>query len=143
MSNFGGYNNWNNNNGYAVSNQQPTQGYQNYNNYATCSQPYNTIPGRVVQNEGAIRPNEIPMDGNFGTFIQADLSGIYLKTWGNDGLIHTNYYKLTSPIDNQSQGPLAMIMTRLDAIENALVKSTNNKANKKTKDNQKEANVNE
>lgn len=81
------------------------------------------LPGRVIREERDIVPNEIPMDGNIGVFVQQDLQRIYAKTWGGDGLIHTNLYELVIP--NQQNGepkedPMTLILERLDRIEESL-----------------------
>lgn len=78
--------------------------------------------GRMIQTEEEIIPNEIPMDGNLGVFVQNDLKQIFLKTWGGDGVIRTNRYVLVdenAPAKDETS-PFDLIMKRLDDIENFL-----------------------
>lgn len=88
------------------------------------------IPGRVIAQESDIVPNEVPNDGNFAVFVQQDLSTIYAKTWGGDGLIKTNVYKLVpqevSGEETKEDGvnPMDLILERLDNIEK-MVKNNN------------------
>lgn len=81
------------------------------------------IPGRMVTAERDIVANEIPMDGNLAVFIQQDLKRVYAKTWGGDGLIHTNVYDLVDPLQQNTEGkedPIQVILSRLDSIEAAI-----------------------
>lgn len=90
------------------------------------SQPPTYIPGRIVQNEEEIVASEVPQDGNYSTFIQQDFQKIYLKTWGNKGLINTKKYELVEengcPISNSpdQKDPTTLILERLDRIEEQL-----------------------
>lgn len=96
------------------------------------------IPGRMVNSENDIFPNEVPNDGNYATFVQTDLQRIYMKTWGRNGLIQTNVYELVNP-DGQGQAdqpdPMQVILERLDNIER-MVKSNNRNPYKKPYKNQ-------
>lgn len=81
------------------------------------------ILGRVVMSESDILPNEVPMDGNFGTFVQQDLKRIYAKTWGVDGRIYTNIYELVTPNqtgETKTDPGLEAVMGRLDDIDKAI-----------------------
>ena len=65
---------------------QPVQN----NPYASQTQamPRQTyLKGRVVNSDTDIRPNEVPMDGTASFFPRADGQVIYVKWWGNNGLI--------------------------------------------------------
>lgn len=112
-------------------------------NQQTNVRPQRTyIPGRIINDEREIIPDEVPMDGSFATFIQSDYKRIYTKKWGGDGLIHRNVYELVEEDGQQSeqtQDPFALIMQRLDNIENSL-RSNNkpyyNKKNFKKNNNQ-------
>lgn len=80
------------------------------------------IPGRMVTGENDIIAAEVPMDGNHAIFVQQDFKKIYAKTWGNDGYIHTTVFVAEEDQNrNQRQvDPFAMIMARLDGIENQI-----------------------
>lgn len=83
------------------------------------------IKGRMVQTENDILPGEVPMDGDYATFISSDLKQIFMKTWGKDGKIHTEVFNnVTDQINAASQFPqmdaLSAIMARLDDIEKCL-----------------------
>ncbi len=79
------------------------------------------IPGRMITKENDILPSEVPMDGNLGIFVQQDLKRIYAKTWGGDGLIHTNVYELVNGQGQSDQNdPMKIILERLDRIEDTL-----------------------
>lgn len=80
------------------------------------------LPGRIVTSERDIFPNEIPMDGNLAVFLQQDLQMVFAKTWGSDGLIHTNAYQLVNPSGETAEDPMQVILKRLDNIEAALKK---------------------
>lgn len=43
------------------------------------------IPGRVINNETEITPNEVPMDGRMSVFPKNDYSSIIAKWWDSDG----------------------------------------------------------
>lgn len=80
------------------------------------------LPGRIIKQESDIVAREVPNDGNFAVFVQSDLQRIYAKTWGGDGLIHTNVYELAN---GQEKEPdlMTMILQRLDNIEKKLNES--------------------
>lgn len=102
------------------------------------------LPGRMIQSENDIYPGEVPMNGDFGTFIQNDLSTIYLKTWGRNGAIQTNVYTLVNPDQNNNgqNDPLTAIMDRLTGIESSLeeMKNNTNTKNSGGKKNEQSAN---
>lgn len=85
-----------------------------------------SLPGRVVNAETDIIPNEVPMDGSVGFFVQADLQRIYAKTWGRDRNIHTNTYELVSPGNPDAlnaQNGIDLILERLDKLEQSIKKN--------------------
>lgn len=91
------------------------------------TQQRQTIPGRMVQNEESIIANEVPMDGNYSTFIQQDFKKIYLKTWGSNGMIETKRYLLVEENPDQQMPTVqndstSLILERLDRIEEQLKK---------------------
>lgn len=67
-------------------------------------QPVPQFVGRFINGLNDILPNEVPMDGRLGIFPSADLSEIFLKSWGPDGTIKTFRYILDMSVDlNASQ----------------------------------------
>lgn len=87
------------------------------------------ILARTVESENDILPREIPMDGSFRLFVKRDLSKIYAKTWGGNGLPQTIEYepvKKQEPADTQKQVQtqdsqiLLAIFERLINVENQL-----------------------
>lgn len=111
-----------NNQGYGNYGMQ--QGVQNSfsSNQQTMRIQPSALPGRVVNQEQDILPNEVPMNGDVGFFVQKDLQKIYAKTWGGDGCIHTNVYQLVSMVNGEDQAPdpMSVISERLDNIEKAI-----------------------
>lgn len=115
----------NNQYGQSIPSQQPSQGMgmQNQNQFgAGGNYRQSYLPGRIVTKEQDIFPNEIPMDGSLAIFLQQDLQMVYAKTWGADGLIHTNAYQLVNPSTQPAEDPIQMILQRLDGIEQTLKK---------------------
>lgn len=111
----------------------------NYSNVRPYQPTY--IPGRMIMTENDIVANEVPMDGNYGTFIQQDLKAIYLKTWGKDGLIDTKTYQLVEDNQDRLQPQIDLyteIMTRLDNIEKCLKTRPRKKPYKPYNDQNKE-----
>lgn len=114
--------------GMGRGNQQPGMGDANYTSVRPAvQQPRATyIPGRMIQQEEEIIPSEVPMNGDYATFISQDMKRIYMKTWGKDGLIHTEVFenvtdRMNSGMNQQPQmDALAAIMARLDEIEKCL-----------------------
>lgn len=90
------------------------------------------ILGRMIKSEEDVVANEVPMDGNYATFIQEDLDTIFLKKWGRNGLIDTKTYKLipengSAIVQNASPDIYNEIMSRLDNIEKCLKRRPQNK----------------
>lgn len=117
------------NNFNGMTNMSSPQGFNNYGFYNMPGNNQKTqptyIPGRMVGAELDITAQEVPMDGNFGTFVQKDLQKVYLKAWMGDGKIHTNEYILISSdgvgVNGEpAQNPMNLILERLDRIENQL-----------------------
>lgn len=52
------------------------------------------IPGKTISNLKDIVPQDVPMDGSAAIFPMSDLSCIYIKAWGSDGLIKDFKYVL-------------------------------------------------
>lgn len=52
------------------------------------------VQGRVVESEGDIKPNEIPMDGSVTFFPKSDYSVVFGKTWTENGTIRSMRYLL-------------------------------------------------
>lgn len=116
------FNNWQNQNAQITTTQQQIPQVQQiqYPQIGQTQYPVQQmLPGRIIKQESDIVAREVPNDGNFAVFVQADLQRIYAKTWGGDGLIHTNVYEL---VNGQEKKPdtMAMILQRLDNIEKKL-----------------------
>lgn len=114
-------------NPYASTNQMQTPNTMNGNvGFQNMGMSNNTrvqpsfLPGRMVVSEADIVPQEVPMDGTVGVFLQQDLSRVYAKKWGGDGRIYTNVYELANGADAQKGDPMALILERLDRIEESL-----------------------
>lgn len=129
-----GYN-WNGNTGAVGSDGTPmfgqvqmppnmmgNQGFQQRN-----TQPVRPsyIPGKMINTLQDIVPQEVPMDGSAALFPASDLSCIYLKAWGSDGLIKTFKY-IPEPADQGQKSPEVQfqetILARLDSIEELVKK---------------------
>lgn len=84
------------------------------------------IPGKMVNNLQDITPQEVPMDGSAAIFPVNDLSCIYLKAWGSDGLIKTFKF-VPEPTNDSQKSPEGnfqeTILDRLDSIEELVKKS--------------------
>lgn len=122
MQNQQNYNNWQNQNAQIGVQQQQVQQTQQmaYPQIGQTQYPVQQmLPGRIIKQESDIVAREVPNDGNFAVFVQQDLQRIYAKTWGGDGLIHTNVYEL---VNGQEKEPdlMTMILQRLDNIEKKL-----------------------
>lgn len=83
------------------------------------------IPGKMVNSPQDIVPQEVPMDGSAAVFPSSDLSCIYLKAWGSDGLIKTFRYVPEVP-EEAKKSPEATfqetILERLNSIEELVKK---------------------
>lgn len=88
-------------------------------NYPTLA---NYIPGRIVQNEKDITPQEVPMNGSIAVFPLNDNSSVILKTWNSDGTIKTVRY-----VPESESGATDDISVRLDNLEQRLSKLEYNK----------------
>lgn len=124
MQNQQNYSNWQNQS-TQIGVTQPAQQIQQttYPQIGQTQYPVQQmIPGRIIKQESDIVAREVPNDGNFAVFVQQDLQRIYAKTWGGDGLIHTNVYEL---VNGQEKEPdtMGMILQRLDNIEKKLNES--------------------
>lgn len=60
--------------------------------YPNTQTPVNLVPGRVVNNESEIAPNDVRMDGSVSLFPMTDGSKIFMKTWDGNGNIKTITY---------------------------------------------------
>lgn len=124
-NNFGGGGMNMGNNPYGMSNSGSSS-YASTSTYQGAVRPIRETPvlpviGRFVQNEQEIKANEVPMDGTYTAFIQNDFQEVYVKTWGGDGMIHgQTYVPKTDRNTEQEQDPFALIMQRLDGIEQSL-----------------------
>ena len=63
------------------------------------------VQGRVVESEGDIKPNEIPMDGSVTFFPKSDYSVVFGKTWTENGTIRSMRYLLEqeNPVQPEPQ----------------------------------------
>lgn len=103
-------------------------------------QQYSYIPGRMVRDEQDIIAKEVPMDGSYGVFVQQDMQTIYAKTWGNDGYIHTNVYRLVNGQQEPQNDPIAEILNRLQRIEERLGETKPQGSNDRPKNNYRKNN---
>lgn len=111
-------------NTYGQFSSQPANTYQNSGMVRPePKQEVLPVVGRFVQNDQEIKPNEVPMDGTYSVFVRNDLNEVYIKTWGGDGMIHGQTY-VPAPTAAQNwqenPDPFALIMARLDSIEQTL-----------------------
>ena len=90
------------------------------------------LKGRVVNSDTDIRPNEVPMDGTASFFPRADGQVIYVKWWGNNGLIEGRTFvpSQETTVDdtssnNDANKKLDDILDRLGRMEKRLGKSFN------------------
>ena len=84
-------------------------------------QRLSVAPGRTVDSENEIKPNEIPMDGTISLFPLSDYSAIFAKQWKSDGLIHSVKF-VPAQIEEQKQEKSfnETVLERLDKIEKML-----------------------
>lgn len=99
-------------------------------------QRISAIPGRMVQSEQDIKPNDVPMDGSVALFPTSDMSCVYGKAWNGNGQIITVRYVPEQP-QQADQTPQKdpfqeMVDSRLTAIEEALSKLTSKPEKDKT-----------
>lgn len=67
-------------------------------------QPIGGISGKIVQTFDQITANDVPMNGSVALFPKQDMSEIYAKTWGVDGIIRTIVFK---PVENTEPNNLS------------------------------------
>lgn len=81
------------------------------------------ISCRIISDIDEVKPGEIPMDGSVGVFVKSDLSCVFVKQWGSDGVLHTKSFTEDSepptsqPIRNDI---LEKIDARFKQIEEAI-----------------------
>lgn len=84
------------------------------------------IPGKMVMNENAITPQDIPMDGNVSLFPQADWKCIWAKWWNSNGMICTCKFvpEETNAITEKAEENLTIqdLKKQLDKIERMIEK---------------------
>lgn len=147
---YGYYNrNQNNYGSYQTQNQS-----QSYNQNRYYERPtYRSLPmiaGKIINNEMDIVPSEVPSDGSIGLYLTNDLSTVYAKTHGGDGLIHTNVYTLLKDNQNQEEvkDPVEILMQKIDAlseqvsnlVENGIPSPKQQVQRKKTNSNKEDGN---
>lgn len=83
-----------------------------------------TIPGRVVQSEEEIKPNEVPMDLTIALFPKSDYSCIYARQWNRNGTIDPVKYvpepRQATATPSTDDGFKEAVFERLDKIEQLL-----------------------
>ena len=62
------------------------------------------ISGRMVQSVEQITADDVPMNGSVAFFPKQDMSEIYAKSWGADGIIRTIVFK---PYENDNANNLS------------------------------------
>lgn len=147
-----GYN-WNSAGGYRPDNigvygqvQVPPNmlGNQNLDRNAQTFRP-SYIPGKTISNLKDIVPQDVPMDGSAAIFPMSDLSCIYVKAWGADGLIKDFKYVLepANPEQKIPEGNFQeTILDRLNSIEELVKKQSYNRPYKTYNPNYKRNNQN-
>lgn len=105
-------------------NYQTSNPYQS-NQFSISPQMHNfnsnyqmSLLGKIVDGEDVVKATEIPL-GGFGVFPKADLNEIYIKTWNNDGTAQVIKYHPVSN-ENTQQDTNAMLLEKLNEIENKL-----------------------
>jgi hypothetical protein len=80
------------------------------------------LPGKIINSYNEITPNDVPMNGSVGVFLQSDYSCIYAKAWTSDGTITTvKYVPEKSPQQESKPEPSNDdIMKQLDDIKKML-----------------------
>lgn len=132
MNNYPNYNNygpipqygasWNNTSN--ISPTSPLYSGPNTNPYAMPTQQVPMaigLPGKVVNAQEDIAPQDVLMNGTVSFFPKSDYSEIYAKCWNSNGAIDTRTYIL-KPAESQksssaSSDILSQILSRLDEIE--------------------------
>lgn len=94
-----------------------------------------TFAGKMVSALSDIKPADVPTDGRPALFPNQDLTEIYLKSWGADGLIRTFRYVLDTSTDLNAAPPASntdeyqQLASRLDQLEELIRSSTKSKNN--------------
>lgn len=107
------------NNGYNT-------GYANMN---PPTQMRRRVPAYLVREYGDITPQEIPRDGTFAVFIREDFAEVYILTMTLNGVQGYNYQLANSNQNNAD--PMAVIMEKLDRIEQSISRPQRNNRPKK------------
>lgn len=113
---------------YPTYAQQMSQAYvQPQQAYSPPIQPqFVGLNGRIVDDEGDIKPNEIPMDGSISLFPAKDFSCIYVKKWGSDGKLYPYKFvpeRTEEPSKQEETGDIVRIKEQLNRIEKLLTRS--------------------
>lgn len=112
---------------------QPNYGNYNYSNQGYYSRPnprqMRMLPGKFIQNETDIRPNDVPGDGSVAFFPEENYNYIIAKGWNNQG----DRMDVVKYVPEQRANPepqvspemqmLQAIMQRQDRIEQMLIAS--------------------
>ena len=89
------------------------------------------VQGKMVSNFNEITANDVPMNGNYATFVKSDMSEIQLRRWNANGTIDTASYKpfkeplvpqMVNVSAEENKLDLEPIYARLEGIENALAR---------------------
>lgn len=102
---------------------------------ASQAQSSATFAGKMVSTLSDIKPADVPTDGRPALFPNQDLTEIYLKSWGADGLIRTFRYVLDTSTDLNAAPPASntdeyqQLASRLDQLEELIRSSTKPKNN--------------
>lgn len=103
-------------------------------------EPPSVIAGRIIENPGEITPDEVPMNGSLSVFPLQDLSCILAKAWTDQGIMTVRYVPEKQLIQQRQPAATQVIIPdefqnqvfqRLEAIEQALSKSSNKTQTKK------------
>lgn len=68
-------------------------------------QPIGNISGKIVQTVEQITADDVPMNGSVAFFPKQDMSEIYAKSWGADGMIRTIVFKPTESASPNNLSP--------------------------------------
>lgn len=84
-------------------NQQQPYGLQQQTYQQPQPQMRMGMAGKYVSDFGEVSANDVPMDGNYATFVKNDMSEIQLRKWNPNGTIETLSYKpFKAPIEPQT-----------------------------------------
>lgn len=102
--------------------QQSWPRQQNPNPFQSTQPAY--LPGRLIQGEQDIKPNDVPMDGNPAFFPEQGYNYILAKAWNQNGGITTVKYVPEQPqVVADPVGPTEFertMLERMDRIEKLL-----------------------